>query len=69
MFNVWAMSANAYRIYVVEDSPILLRLLRDMLSGIPGARFIGHADRADKAITEIVEKEPDATDCPHATLK
>lgn len=60
MINVWAMSANAYRIYVVEDSPILLRLLRDMLSGIPGARFIGHADRADKAITEIVEKKPDA---------
>ena len=56
------MSANDYRIYVVEDSPILLRLLRDMLGGIPGVHLIGHADRADKAITEIVETKLAARD-------
>ena len=60
MINILAMAARAYRIYVVEDSPILLRLLRDMLGGIPGALVVGHSDRADKAIAEIVETKPDA---------
>ena len=51
---------GAYRIYVVEDSTILLRLLQEMLAAIPGAFVIGHSDSADEAIAEIVETEPDA---------
>ena len=51
---------GAYRIYVVEDSAILLRLLQEMLAAIPGAAVIGHSDRADTAIAQIVESMPDA---------
>jgi DNA-binding NarL/FixJ family response regulator len=51
---------GAYRIYVVEDSAILLRLLREMLSAIPDVVIVGHAARADEAIAEIVSAAPDA---------
>jgi len=51
---------GAYRIYVVEDSAILLRLLQEMLAAIPGAHLIGHADGAEQAIAEIVRTAPDA---------
>jgi DNA-binding NarL/FixJ family response regulator len=49
-----------YRIYVVEDSTIVQRLLLEMLGGIPGAFIVGHSGRAEEAIAEIVEKRPDA---------
>ena len=49
-----------YRIYVVEDSAILLRLLQEMLGAIPGVEFAGYSDSADTAIQEIVAIEPDA---------
>jgi DNA-binding NarL/FixJ family response regulator len=51
---------GAYRIYVVEDSTILLRLLQEMLSVIPDVHFAGYSDRADQAIEEIVATAPDA---------
>jgi two-component system OmpR family response regulator len=51
---------GAYRIYVVEDSAILLRLLQEMLAAIPGAAVIGYSDSAEPAIAEIVESGPDA---------
>ena len=50
----------AYRIYVVEDSPILLRLLLEILVGIPGAFIVGHAGRAEVAISEIGQGIPHA---------
>jgi DNA-binding NarL/FixJ family response regulator len=50
----------AYRIYVVEDSPILLRPLREVLAGIPGALVVGHSGRAEIAIAEIAESIPHA---------
>lgn len=49
-----------YRIYVVEDSAIMLRLILDLLAGIPGALIVGHADRADVAVVEIADSVPDA---------
>ena len=51
---------GAYRIYVVEDSMILLRLLHEMLRAIPGVVVVGHSERADEAIAQIVAAEPDA---------
>ena len=51
---------GAYRIYVVEDSTILLRLLQEMLAVIPGVHLAGYSDRADQAIEEIVATAPDA---------
>jgi len=50
----------AYRIYIVEDSVILLRLLVEMLGGIPGALVVGHSAHAEQAIREIPEAMPDA---------
>ena len=51
---------GAFRIYVVEDSAILLRLLQEMLSAIPGVHFAGYSNSADEAIREIVATTPDA---------
>jgi len=50
----------AYRIYIVEDSAILLRLLVEMLRGIAGAFVVGHSAHAEQAIREIPEVMPDA---------
>src|SRR5215471_15369149 len=51
---------GAYRIYVVEDSTILLRLLQEMLGVIPEVNVVGHSDSADEAIDEIAATAPDA---------
>ena len=51
---------NYYRIYLVEDSPVLLRLLLELLEGIRGALIVGHSGRADEAIAQIAECKPDA---------
>jgi len=51
---------NQYRIYLVEDSPVLLRLLLELLAGIRGALIVGHSGRADEAIAQIAECKPDA---------
>lgn len=56
----WDAPKSSFRIYLVEDSAILLRLLQEMLSAIPGAAVIGHSEHAEGAIAEIVETEPDA---------
>ena len=53
-------SDGAYRIYVVEDSAILVRLLQEMLGSIPGVQLAGYSDNADEAIQEIVATTPDA---------
>ena len=51
---------QAYRIYVVEDSPILLRLLLEMLDGIPRVLVVGYSGRAAEAVAEIIHTTPDA---------
>jgi chemotaxis response regulator CheB len=60
MVDVENPSDRAYRIYVVEDSAILLRLLQEMLGSIPGVQLAGYSDNADEAIQEIVATTPDA---------
>jgi two-component system, OmpR family, response regulator len=60
MIEPAAAPKGAYRVYVVEDSAILLRLLQEMLGAIPGAYVVGHSDSAEQAIHEIVETRPDA---------
>ncbi len=49
-----------FRIYLVEDSPVLLRLLLELLEGIRGALIVGHSGRAEEAISQIAECKPDA---------
>jgi DNA-binding NarL/FixJ family response regulator len=46
------------RIYLVEDSPILLRLLRELLQSV-GIAIVGHSDSAAIAIAEIGALRPD----------
>jgi len=60
MADVANPAGAAYRIYVVEDSAILLRLLQEMLGSIPGVELAGYSDNADEAIKEIVTTAPDA---------
>ena len=46
------------RVYLVEDSPILLRLLKEFLKGV-GVCIVGHSDSATIAIGEIEALLPD----------
>ena len=46
------------RIYLVEDSPILLRLLRELLQSV-GANIVGDSNSARIAIAEIGRLRPD----------
>ena len=47
------------RIYLVEDSPILLRLLEELLKGV-GVCIVGHSSSATIAVDEITRLRPDA---------
>ena len=59
--SVWLNAVRrAYRIYIVEDSAILLRLLIEMMGGISGAFIVGYSAHAEQAILEIAETAPDA---------
>jgi DNA-binding NarL/FixJ family response regulator len=53
------MSVRQTRIYLVEDSAILLRLLRERLQSV-GADVVGQSDSARIAIREIRRLRPDA---------
>ena len=44
----------------MEDSPLLRSRLEAMISSIPGAQAVAHADGADEAIREILATRPDA---------
>jgi DNA-binding NarL/FixJ family response regulator len=50
----------ATRVFVVEDSAIILVRLLAMLRGVPGVEVIGHAESAGEAIDKIVAAGPDA---------
>ena len=47
------------RIYLVEDSPMILERLEWMVRRIDGAQSVGHAARADEAISAILAARPD----------
>jgi CheY-like chemotaxis protein len=46
------------RVYVVEDSPIILNLLVELIE-TTGATIVGHADTASDAISDIAALHPD----------
>ena len=48
------------RVYLVEDSPILTKLLVGLLDAEPGVHVVGRADNAHAATKEILEVHPDA---------
>ncbi len=47
------------KVFLVEDSPLLRTRLEAMLAAIPGAEPAGHAEGADEAIRQILERRPD----------
>ena len=47
-------------VYLVEDSPIILRLLVELIEAADAATIIGHADTAPAAIADIAALHPDA---------
>lgn len=54
-----AASDQQPRIYLVEDSPIMVRLLQELLLGI-GASVVGHSKDSSIAVSEISALRPDA---------
>ena len=50
---------QVHTIYVVEDSPLLVERLIEMLDAVPGARVTGVATGADDAIEDILAERPD----------
>ena len=46
------------RVYLVEDSPIIVNLLRDLLSGEAGLEIIGQAGAAPVAVAEMIDRMP-----------
>ena len=49
-----------FRVFLVEDSPLLRTRVEAMLASIPGAQVIGHAEDAESAIRGILAAQPDA---------
>jgi DNA-binding NarL/FixJ family response regulator len=47
------------KVFLVEDSQLLLERLETMLAGVPGLEVVGHAGHARAAIAEILEQRPD----------
>jgi len=52
--------ASPFRVYLVEDSPILRKRVETMLATIPGMTFVGYAPDAATAAKEIAQLRPDA---------
>jgi len=46
------------RVCLVEDSPIIVNLLRDLLSGEAGLEVVGHAADAPVAVAEMIDRMP-----------
>jgi DNA-binding NarL/FixJ family response regulator len=51
------------RIFLVEDSHLVLARLEAMLGSIPGARVAGTATHAERAIRNILDEKPDMVLC------
>ena len=51
---------GAMEIYLVDDSPLIVKRLAEMLGALPGAHIAGSAGDAATAAREILERRPDA---------
>jgi len=52
------MRAHPLRVHLVEDSPIMARLLHDLVRETP-AKVVGHSSTAAAAIRDMVRTKPD----------
>lgn len=46
------------QVFLVENSPLIVQRLSEMLSALPGVTVVGHAAGAKQAIEEILRLEP-----------
>ena len=51
---------NHISVYLVEDSPLVLRGLTELIEDAGAATIVGHADTASAAIADIAALHPDA---------
>jgi DNA-binding NarL/FixJ family response regulator len=51
------------RIFLVEDSHLVLARLESLFASIPGVRVAGTASHAERAIRGILEEKPDVVLC------
>src|SRR5213075_3384769 len=51
---------NHISVYLVEDSPLVLRGLTELIEDAGAASIVGHADTASAAIADIATLHPDA---------
>jgi DNA-binding NarL/FixJ family response regulator len=54
-----AQTGGMQRIYIVEDSPILLERVERLINSLPDTLIIGHAASARAAIAGIRDAKPD----------
>jgi two-component system response regulator DevR len=47
------------KVFIVEDSPLVVSRLRALLGALPGTRVVGHAAGADQAVQAILAMRPD----------
>jgi len=47
------------KVFIVEDSPLVLRRLTARIGALPHTRVVGHAAGADEAVRAIVSEKPD----------
>ena len=45
-------------VYLVENSPLIVKRLGELLSALPGVEVVGHAPGAKQAIEEILRLRP-----------
>jgi DNA-binding NarL/FixJ family response regulator len=53
-------AVGQFKVFLVEDSPLLRTRLEAMLDSIAGATLVGHAETAKEAIERILVAQPDA---------
>jgi len=51
------------RIFLVEDTQLVLARLEAMIATLPGARVVGTATHATRAIRSILDEKPDLVLC------
>jgi len=51
-------SRNPLRIYIVDDSPIIVHLLRELLEGGTDLEIVGDTGQASVALAQIPERSP-----------
>lgn len=55
-----ATPAGAFKVFLVEDSPLIRERLYALFAGVAGVHTVGYADNAESAIRDILGKRPDA---------